>query len=64
MPIRFDDPNRDKSMGINNKCWWNYKVEVSFQDFDRDGIQDNMDNCPKDINSNQLDTDNDGIGLR
>lgn len=28
----------------------------------RDGKQDNIDNCPKIANSNQLDTDKDGIG--
>jgi len=32
------------------------------KDSDRDGIPDTKDNCPKTSNSNQLDSDNDGIG--
>lgn len=31
-------------------------------DFDKDGIIDNLDNCPKITNANQKDIDNDGIG--
>ena len=31
-------------------------------DGDGDGIADNTDNCPSDSNSDQLDTDSDGIG--
>jgi hypothetical protein len=32
------------------------------KDFDKDGNPDNTDNCPKTSNSNQLDSDKDGIG--
>lgn len=32
-------------------------------DRDRDGIQDNVDNCPNIPNSDQKDADNDGQGL-
>ncbi len=31
-------------------------------DRDRDGIQDNVDNCPNIPNGEQRDADNDGIG--
>ena len=31
-------------------------------DYDRDGIRDNVDNCPYDANAGQLDTDLNGVG--
>jgi len=34
----------------------------SIPDFDNDGINDGVDNCPNTSNSNQLDMDSDGIG--
>lgn len=31
-------------------------------DFDEDGVLDDVDNCPRDVNASQLDRDADGIG--
>ena len=35
---------------------------LTLHDRDGDGIQDNLDNCPKIPNNPQLDTDGDGVG--
>lgn len=37
-------------------------VPVNDNDIDNDGVADNIDNCPDTPNSNQLDSNNDGIG--
>lgn len=37
-------------------------VSIVFIDTDSDGIEDSVDNCPKTFNSDQKDTDKDGLG--
>ena len=37
-------------------------VELNLTDVDKDGILDDVDNCPKSYNPDQLDADKDGIG--
>jgi|GEM_PF-4247564 len=37
-------------------------VELNLTDVDKDGIIDDLDNCPKSYNPDQVDTDKDGIG--
>lgn len=52
------DPVSWKKMNIK------FKVTVShnIQDIDNDGILNARDNCPKKANSDQKDSDNDGLG--
>ena len=38
------------------------RVIIGPSDIDRDSIPDNRDNCPRNSNSNQLDSDNDNVG--
>ena len=40
----------------------NEPIGNTFSDIDLDGIYDAIDNCPENANSDQLDSDNDGIG--
>lgn len=37
-------------------------MKITILSRDKDGIQDNVDNCPDYSNSDQLDTDEDGQG--
>lgn len=37
-------------------------VELNLSDVDKDGVIDDLDNCPKSYNPDQVDTDKDGIG--
>ncbi|MEY4987407.1 MAG: hypothetical protein RL567_1186 [Bacteroidota bacterium] len=37
-------------------------VELNLSDLDKDGILDDVDNCPKSYNPDQADTDKDGVG--
>ena len=41
---------------------WTALGELGDTDFDNDGIEDSLDNCPRVANPDQADSDNDGIG--
>jgi endoglucanase Acf2 len=49
------------SRGMFNLNWFRF-IAVSEEDSDSDGVVDNLDNCPSVANTNQLDSDHDGIG--
>ena len=40
----------------------NEPIGNTYSDIDLDGIYDAIDNCPENANSDQLDSDNDGVG--
>jgi hypothetical protein len=54
--IEWDDRWNDASFD------WIITGEINNDDTDEDGIPDIVDNCPDDINEDQADLDNDGIG--
>ncbi|QEP42085.1 DUF5011 domain-containing protein [Ectothiorhodospiraceae bacterium BW-2] len=48
--------------GKNDYQQSNPTAQLNLSDFDGDGIADNADNCPYSLNSNQMDSDEDGHG--
>ena len=53
----FDDPE-----GFHRPSFSPGKITIIVPDADGDGVNDDVDNCPNDPNTNQLDTDGDGTG--
>jgi uncharacterized repeat protein (TIGR01451 family)/fimbrial isopeptide formation D2 family protein len=56
------DGSATEIISLDNFCPSECKIECEGEDTDGDGWADDCDNCSKEPNSNQLDSDGDGIG--